>query len=156
MQYDFIFKVYIYLRYLYVEIYNLILPLPSVKRPPCQKVVIRKYLIVYRQSNNVVGLRLFLEMGVSITTYLVPRAPLASLITSALSAPCTIGDFDMLLKSDSISRAPVAGASNIVQNCPILSQISPLRSNIATNRPKSPFKSDLFCNWDQQRGPKCS
>ena len=114
--------------------------LPSVKRPPCQKVVIWKFLTLYRQSNNAVGLRLFLEMGISITAYPVPRAPPAPLTTSALGAPCATGDFDMLLKSDSISRAPVAGASNIVQNCPKLSQISPLRSNIATNRPKSPFK----------------
>ena len=113
--------------------------LPSVKRPPYQKVVILKFLTLYRQSNNAVGLGLFLEMGISITTYPVPWAPLASLTTNALGAPCAIGDFDMLLKSDSISRSPIASASNIVQNCPKLSQISPLRSNIATNRSKSPF-----------------
>ena len=61
--------------------------LPSVKRPPCQKVVIWKFLTLYRQSNNAVGLRLFLEMGISITAYPVPRAPPAPLAPPAPWAP---------------------------------------------------------------------
>ena len=68
--------------------------LPSVKRPPCQKVVIWKFLTLYRQSNNAVGLWLFLEMGISIIAYPVPRAPPAPLTTTphaplAISTCCS-------------------------------------------------------------------
>ena len=83
----------------------------------------------------------------------ISRAPLAFTIAScAAGAPGATGDrasstldarsaidvFKTLLKSDSISRAPVAGISKIVPNCPKLNQFSPLRSSIATNRPKMP------------------
>ena len=37
--------------------------LPSVKRPPCQKVVIWKFLTIYRQSNNAVHYRISSATG---------------------------------------------------------------------------------------------
>ena len=55
--------------------------LPSVKRPPCQKVVIWKFLTLYRQSNNAVGLRLFSEMGIStfINAHILPHSPIINI-----------------------------------------------------------------------------
>ena len=73
--------------------------LPSVKRPPCQKVVIWKFLTLYRQSNNAVGLRLFSEMGIStfINAHILPHSPIININNNSACGPCIINIINILI-----------------------------------------------------------